>query len=112
MSVTREIRDRWVTALRSDEYEQGRVRLRTSDGRFCCLGVLCDVVGFDLDSHPQHLWGGRHPWAEYDGTREAPPVLKDLLTRATRTTLANKNDSGTSFHEIADWIETNIEVES
>jgi hypothetical protein len=32
----------WVEALRSDEYKQGKGRLRQDD-EFCCLGVACDV---------------------------------------------------------------------
>ncbi len=38
-----DIKDRWVGALRSGEYKQGKGRLKTSDGNFCCLGVLCDL---------------------------------------------------------------------
>ena len=32
----------WMDALRSGKYEQGKGALRR-DGKFCCLGVLCDV---------------------------------------------------------------------
>lgn len=34
---------KWVEALESGKYQQGRNRLRNFD-RFCCVGVLCDVV--------------------------------------------------------------------
>lgn len=34
----------WVAKLRSGEYEQGRGYLATIDGKFCCLGVLCEVA--------------------------------------------------------------------
>ena len=33
---------KWVAALRSGEYEQGRFNLRYGD-TFCCLGVACDL---------------------------------------------------------------------
>lgn len=43
-----EIKDRWLEALRSGEYKQGKGRLvkETDDGTFnyCCLGVLCDLA--------------------------------------------------------------------
>jgi hypothetical protein len=44
-----EIKARWVAALRSGEYKQGKGNLRISDHRlsddvFCCLGVLCDLA--------------------------------------------------------------------
>lgn len=33
----------WLAALRSGKYKQGASALQR-DGRFCCLGVLCDVA--------------------------------------------------------------------
>lgn len=38
-----EIKARWVAALRSGEYEQGTYKLNR-DGKFCCVGVLCDLA--------------------------------------------------------------------
>ncbi len=40
------IKAKWVEALRSGEYKQGKGVLRGSDmtkPTYCCLGVLCDV---------------------------------------------------------------------
>lgn len=41
------IKKRWLEALRSGEYKQGRNYLKATDkngvDRFCCLGVLCDL---------------------------------------------------------------------
>lgn len=34
--------DKWVAALRSGEYTQGKFSLKSEDG-FCCLGVACDI---------------------------------------------------------------------
>jgi hypothetical protein len=34
----------WTTALRSDKYKQGGGRLKSTDGSFCVLGVLCDTI--------------------------------------------------------------------
>lgn len=34
----------WVKALLSGEYEQGRMRLHTTAGKWCCLGVVADCV--------------------------------------------------------------------
>lgn len=44
MRMNPEIKAKWVTALRSGEYQQGRVHLRDGDNNFCCLGVLCDIA--------------------------------------------------------------------
>lgn len=39
-----DIKTQWVAALRSGEYPQGRAVLKSSDGKYCCLGVLCDLA--------------------------------------------------------------------
>jgi hypothetical protein len=44
--MNKRIKARWVKALRSGKYKQGRTQLKmkTPDGDlFCCLGVLCDL---------------------------------------------------------------------
>jgi uncharacterized protein YeaC (DUF1315 family) len=37
-----EIKQKWISALRSGEYEQGDGKLYSGQG-YCCLGVLCDL---------------------------------------------------------------------
>lgn len=47
MALTRKqktIVKRWVAALRSGKYKQGRGSLHDRDNKFCCLGVLCDLA--------------------------------------------------------------------
>lgn len=44
--MNRQIRDRWIAALRSGQYEQGQGALNDG-GRFCCLGVLCELAVAD-----------------------------------------------------------------
>lgn len=36
---------KWVEALRSGKYKQG-ARYLKKNGRYCCLGVLCEITGF------------------------------------------------------------------
>lgn len=39
------IKERWLKALRSGEYEQAEGKLEDSQtGGFCCLGVLCTIA--------------------------------------------------------------------
>lgn len=41
--MKKEIADKWIAALESKEYSQGKGALKNKDG-FCCLGVLCDLA--------------------------------------------------------------------
>lgn len=38
-----DIKAQWVAALRSGEYKQGQ-RALSHSGRYCCLGVLCELA--------------------------------------------------------------------
>lgn len=40
--MNQDIKELWVQALRSGEYQQSRNSLRRNGG-YCCLGVLCDL---------------------------------------------------------------------
>jgi len=39
-----EVKTLWVEALRSGEYQQGKLLLKPTKNTFCCLGVLCDLA--------------------------------------------------------------------
>ena len=41
--MTPELKTKWIEALRSGKYEQGKHYLKVN-GKFCCLGVLCEVM--------------------------------------------------------------------
>lgn len=43
------IKKKWLAALRSGKYKQGKRKLRHA-GRFCCLGVLCNL---HAQAHPE-----------------------------------------------------------
>jgi hypothetical protein len=45
--VNSELKQKWILALRSGEYRQGKYRLRDEQSEFCCLGVLADVCGVE-----------------------------------------------------------------
>lgn len=55
-----EIAKRWADALDSGEYEQGHGALRTASGKFCCLGVLCDLYAKDTGNKWSDVGGGLH----------------------------------------------------
>lgn len=103
----------WVAALRSGKYQQGRNTLRTVDGRFCCLGVACDISG--LAQWTDHevrgfLYDGRKGVlpprvAEWLGIDTNPELLPTHESGQT-VPASNLNDGfGYTFDEIADAIE-------
>ena len=67
-----EIIAKWVEALRSDRYEQGRGFLCKND-KYCCLGVLCDLV---LPDQSELDYNIRY-WNSYDAF--LPESLCELL---------------------------------
>ncbi|MCA2570674.1 hypothetical protein [Microcystis sp. M42BS1] len=115
--MNKEIKKRWVEALRSGEYKQGAGKLRDADNTFCCLGVLCNL---HAQEHPDiakeqnigTVYMGRSTllprevaeWAEF-GRKEkaATPTGADVCTFRGR--LSRLNDDGHSFTDIADIIE-------
>jgi hypothetical protein len=44
LSTQEKARRMWVRALRSGKYGWGKRSLNPKEGRYCCLGVLCEVA--------------------------------------------------------------------
>jgi hypothetical protein len=102
-----DLKAKWIDALRSGNYEQGTGDLRSRSGQFCCLGVLCDVMGAE--------WSGTTPILNgKDMDREDESFLSgDTLERVgfdneTQIALARMNDDGEPFGKIADHIEKHL----
>lgn len=69
---------RWVEALESGEFEQGRgVLYDTETNRFCCLGVACELAHRDgiVTAHDCVSERDHHPYVRYYGEDECYAVL-------------------------------------
>lgn len=100
-----EIKAKWVAALRSGEYKQGKGSLSTG-GEFCCLGVLCDLYdpeGWDKKFHRNN---GLPPDA-VDAWSGLVYDARVVIGGETRT-LYEHNDEGRTFSEIAQAIEEQL----
>ncbi len=105
-------REAWVAALRSGKYAQGTGQMVQEDTpQFCCLGVACEIAGVpreEYKSRGSYIYYRtsetlNHP-SQYDTMRFR--VVEDLaLTDDQQLTLANMNDRGETFSQIADAIE-------
>ncbi len=119
-----EIKQQWLQALRSGEYQQARGNLRV-DNTFCCLGVLCDlaikqnvVPAWQKERETDYQWYIHEPreWAGSDnrqaavlpkavvawaGLPDANPELIPTEKLADRKFLANYNDGRQAFGNLA-----------
>lgn len=87
-----EAKKKWVEALRSGEYEQGRGRLHSPlENSFCCMGVARAINIATGNCRKPNEW-----------------LTEDFLPGTVQGILARKNDAGDNFSTIATWIEDNL----
>ena len=110
--MKKEIADKWVAALRSGKYKQGRGKLRHEDN-FCCLGVLCEISGLHYDDNQIWLPIEIADWAGMkfrNGILNTESYYGYNSINSDESCLTNINDSGKyTFNDIADIIEKNWE---
>lgn len=113
MKTPEEARAAWVEALRSGEYKQGK-RYLANDGKYCCLGVACELAIKDGVPIERGEESGRAFYAGDDATLAFP--IREWLGLDTSeggyrrnghdTSLAKRNDDGATFEQIATIIES------
>lgn len=106
---------RWLEALRSREYMQGRGCL-VERGRYCCLGVGCQVLdpmGFRFDGPRDEDTLGDGLSARTGSFTFWPHAYSAALSRhhPALWEAVSMNDRGRSFAEIADYLEQHLETE-
>ena len=99
---------KWVAALRSGEFKQGKHALQDGDC-YCCLGVACVVYEREVEKLPNGIRG-----LILDDEREAVREWLGLECDAGQYSkaapaLTEHNDGGMTFAEIADLIESEPE---
>lgn len=118
MKLHKKIKKKWTTALRSGKYHQTKDNLvkfkvdgMTPKG-FCCLGVLCDINGANLEDIAGF-------GLATDTSCSLPGNTKEVLASNTpRTAKRNTDVEGYltalndeyrwDFKRIADWIDRNL----
>ena len=102
---------KWIKALESGDYKQTKHALRTDKG-WCCLGVLCAVLGYKTNS----ISGNVH---KIDGeinaislkVMEAAGMMSNVghlpSQEGVALSLATLNDTGKTFKKIAKVIRKN-----
>jgi len=116
MAEMNEDAKRWIEALMSGRYKQGKNCLRNADNEFCCLGVAMDVLAPDewssetvpldivMDGSSEVVQVYRHepthntellPAAMWNRLIEGAPFGHNFMTD-----IATANDGGDTFEEI------------
>lgn len=116
-----DLKAKWVKALRSGRYKQGKnaLRKRTEDGKleYCCIGVLANVCGTHWRADPDALTPGSfvptnkevrlNTKSEWDDHTEY--IDYSVLPKNLQKKLVDLNDTDNKdFDQIADWIEENL----
>lgn len=103
-----DIKQAWLTALRSGDYQQGQGYLRQGD-QYCCLGVLCDLygkaVGPEWDEYDS---GGVYAMHCADTTLPIQVQKWADLMSPNPIDLIALNDDGSTFEELANIIEEGL----
>jgi hypothetical protein len=110
-----ELKAKWVEALRSGNYSQGHGLLKRREddntAKHCCLGVLCELIDptkFTPRTNESRTYEyGLHGFSS-DIT--LPPSVQCMtgLDEETCQTLANMNDTGNTFQDIAAYIQQQL----
>jgi hypothetical protein len=113
-----EIKTRWIAKLLSGEFQQGRGTLRSSDNKFCCLGVLCELAVENgiipkptlNESSSQFEYGASFATGlpPYEVVIWAQLGERNPSTKSTGHSFAFQNDHGSSFADIAKMIEETL----
>ena len=122
-----QVKEKWIAALRSGEYQQGINSLRSNQG-FCCLGVLCDLYAKEHNENWEHVnayseqntkaedsWYFQEEtqflpekvmnWAQLEDNNPEVEILDKDDNLLEYEVLSHMNDVGKSFSIIADVIE-------
>lgn len=102
------VKEKWVAALRSGEYIQGRRYLRNNNDEYCCLGVLCDL--HSKETNVAQWTKSKFAINEYLGSTALLPMEVHHWSGIEEFGFVHKlmcmNDGEqNSFAEIADYIE-------
>lgn len=101
--MDKKLKDKWVKALRSGEYRQGKGALcyhLSVEKRYCCLGVLAKTLDILDNENIVNIENGK---------KSGTYLPESILPMNIQLKLTRFNDEDDlSFLEIAYWIENNL----
>ncbi len=120
--LPKEFAEKWIEALRSGEYKQGRDKLATINDAneicYCCLGVACKLQ--NIKDTELEQYGEIAELTKIDADEDFNNEYTDLLdigipynligTQLPNELITLNDNEKKSFVEIADWIIENVEL--
>ena len=119
MKTKEQIREEWLQALESGAYKQTKDHLKKDNG-FCCLGIACEVSKKELNLKIEEddvklgiiYYSGRSSTLpvrviKYFGFRDDIGKFDSMIDGYS--SLAEMNDEGLSFKEIAKHVRGNVD---
>ena len=102
---------KWIKALRSGKYKQGKYHLCV-DNEYCCLGIANEVLDLGINPRCGGLRDDQHEAYTKLGLRDSLGGLSQVISHDDQRwgTLSGMNDQEVPFNEIADAIEANPEL--
>lgn len=101
--LDKKFKNKWIKALKGGKFTQGEGRLYKKDEsgeKYCCLGVAGIICGIPKEMLYKSFL------ERYPLSYNIPKDIKGQKEVAAH--LANMNDNGKSFEEIADYIKKNL----
>jgi hypothetical protein len=107
---------KWIRALRSGKFKQGKSVLATVDGKFCCLGIACELAVKAGIIRPKRRNSEGNFVYGANNRKYLPTTVQKWLgltdnegpfkKEGINSSLSEENDRGVTFKKIADIIES------
>lgn len=94
--MKKEVADKWIEALESGKYRQGKAKLKNTiyaKECYCCLGVLCEISGLSKFEH------GRY----FNDAVYLPEEVVEWAGMKNRYGLIEGHDALTDMNDILEW---------
>jgi hypothetical protein len=113
--MKQDVKEKWISDLRSGNYKQAQQSLRNREG-YCCLGVLCESMGYkdwkDAGEDDYSLRGFYHKGEDnvyITGDLNEQLLEEAGLTRKDTQQLITLNDTDNyTFEDIATYVEEKL----
>lgn len=116
--MKKDIANKWIEALLSGKYKQGKGLLKNNRNEYCCLGVLCEISGISQfeEIYDRFHNGISNYYLGIEATlpvkvREYSGVDNEMASFIDKNgdyySLAKLNDNGETFKTISKIIKSN-----